>query len=129
MNVSVTELRDFHRLLNASGGAVSLLAVDDYGPNRQARLGEMTAWEGAFRMAYHLSAREDVGGVKGAAEVAQGMGSNAESVERLARILYNYFDRKGDSGHSVLFNNLVTEWSKILAQMQAPGQGELGLKV
>ena len=123
-DIAVEELRDSHRLLTASGGAVSLLPVDGYGPGRGLRLDEMTAWEGCCRMAYHLS-REDGGGTEGAATVARVMGSNAESVERLARILYNYYDRKGDSRNSVMFNNLVTEWSNILTKAQAPDQGRL----
>ena len=123
-NVSVEELRDASGLLTAVGGVVSLVPVDEYGPDRRPRLGEMTAWEGACRMAYHLS-REDGRGVAGAAEVAVGLGSNAESVERLARILYNHYDRKGDSRSSVMFNNLVTEWPNILARVQAPKQGQM----
>ena len=123
-NVSVEELRDSRGLLTAVGGAVSLLPIDEYGPDRRPRLGEMTAWEGACRMAYHLS-WEDGRGVVGAADVAAGMGSNVESVERLARILYNHYDRKGDSRNSVLFNNLVVEWPNILARMQAPEQGRM----
>ena len=123
-NVSVDELRDASGLLTAAAGVVKLLTVDDYGPDRNIRLGEMTTWEGAFRMAYHLS-REDGRGTDGAAEVGQAMGSNAESVERLARILYNYYDRKGDSSNSVMFNNLVTEWPNILAKRRAPEQGRM----
>ena len=122
----VETLRDFHRLLNASAGTVSLLPVDDYGPDRPIGLREMTAWEGAFRMAYHFGSKEDKGDVGGAATVAQMMGSNAESVESLARILYNHFDRKGDSGHSVIFNSLVTEWPRILAETHSASQAGLG---
>ena len=128
-DVVVETLRDFNRLLNASAGLVRLLSLDDYSPERQFRLGAMTAWEGAFRMAYHFAAREDSGDIKGAAQVAQMMGSNAESVERLARILYDHFDRIGDSHHSVVFNTLVTEWPRILAQMQGPAQPGLGIEV
>ena len=127
-NVAVAELRDFHRVLTASAGSVRLLPIDEYGPDRQPRVGEKTAWEGAFRMAYHMSTREDAGGTKMAAEVAQEMGSNAESVERLARILYDHFDHKGDSGHSVIFNSLVTEWARILAEMQVPERPRLGFE-
>ena len=125
-NVVVETLRDFNRILNASAGSVRLLTLDDFGPERHFRLGAMTAWEGAFRMAYHFGTKEDKRDVKGAASVAQMMGGNVESVERLARILYNHFDRIGDSGHSVLFNTLVTEWPKILAEMQGPEQPDLG---
>ena len=123
-NVSVEELRDSKRLLDASAGQVSLLPLDDYGPNRPLRLGDMTAWEGAFRMAYHLN-REDGLGIIGAASVAQRLGSKAESVERLARILYNHFDRKRDSPNAVLFNNLVTEWPRIMADAQSPEQARM----
>ena len=125
-NVSVEELRDASGLLTAGAGVVQLLALDHYGPERRLRLGEMTAWEGCFRMAYHLDTnREDGGGVEGAAAVARAMGSNAESVERLARILYNHYDRKGDSRNSVMFNNLVTEWSNIQDRAQAPEEPKL----
>ena len=125
-NVSVDELRDTDRLLTASGGVVELLPVEDYGPDRSPRLGEMTAWEGCFRMAYHLDTnREDGGGVEGAAAVARAMGSDAESVERLARILYNHYDRKGDSRNSVMFNNLVTEWPNIQDRAQGPEEPKL----
>ena len=122
--VSVDDLRDVQGLLTAYGGVVRLLPVDDYGPNRPLRLGEMTTWEGAFRMAYHLS-REDGRGVEGAAVVARAMGGKAESVERLARILYNHYDRKDDSQSSVMFNNLVTEWPRIMSEAQATEQGRM----
>ena len=109
-NVAVEELRDSSGLLTALSGAVRLLPMDEYGPDRRLRLGEMTAWEGAFRIAYHLALEGQGGsGTEGATEVYRAMGSNAESVERLARILYNHYDRKGDSRNSVMFNNLVTE--------------------
>ena len=128
-NVVVETLRDFNRTLTASGGSVRLLPLDDFGPDRQFRLGAMTAWEGAFGMAYHFGANEDKGDVEGAAAVAQMMDSNIESVERLARILYNHFDRQGDSNHSVLFNTLVTEWPMILAKRQELERGQLRFQV
>ena len=126
-NVSIEVMRDFHRLLNASAGSVRLLPLEEFGPDRRDRLGEMTAWEGAFRMAYHMSGREDAKDIEGAAPITRSMGSAAESVERLARILYNHFDRKDDSGHAVLFNSLVTEWPKILAEAYGASQTGLGL--
>ena len=123
---AVDSLRDNHRLLVAVAGSVSLLPEDEYGPNRKQGLQDMTAWEGCLRMAYHLDPnREDGAGIDGAATIARAMGSNAESVERLARILYNHYDRKGDSRNSVNFNNLVTEWSQILQRAQEPGQERL----
>ena len=120
-NVSIDALRDFRRLLTAEAGVVRLLPPDEFGPARQAGLGNMTAWEGCFRMAYHLT-REDGGDIEGAALVAQAMAGRADSVESLARILYNYFDRKRDSQSAVMFNNLVTSWPKILTRMNVPTQ-------
>ena len=126
MNVSVEELRDFRQLLTASAGSVQLLAPDSYGPPRSARLEGITAWEGCFYMAYDLDPnRENGGGVEGAASIARAMGSSAESVERLARLLYNHYDRHGDSPQAVMFNNLVTEWPNIISAAQNPAQGRL----
>ncbi len=127
-NVSVEELRDGSGLLTATAGVVKLLPLEEYGPDRRLRLGEMTAWEGAFRIAYHLTLEGQGGsGTEGAAEVYRAMGSNAESVERLARILYNHYDRKGDSRNSVMFNNLVTEWPTIQAKAQQSEQGRMNV--
>ena len=120
-NVSIDALRDFRRLLTAEAGVVRLLPPDEFGPARQAGLGDMTAWEGCFRMAYHLT-REDGGDIEGAAVVAQAMAGRTDSVESLARILYNYFDRKRNSQSAVMFNNLVTSWPKILTRMNVPTQ-------
>ena len=114
-DVIIDKLHD-DRLLTAERGRVKLLPLDAFSDNEQLALGDTTAWEGCFRMAYHLN-REDGRGVEGAAEVAREMGSNAESVERLARILYNHYDRQGDSQNAVIFNNLVTEWQRIREQM------------
>ena len=99
-------------LLAAGGGKVKLLSLDAFSDSEQLTLGDMTAWEGCFRMAYHLN-REDGRGIEGAAEVGREMGSNLESVDRLARLLYNHYDRNGDSQNAVIFNNLVTEWQGI----------------
>ena len=77
-----------------------------------------------MRMGYHLN-REYGQGVEGAAEVAQAMGGNTERVERLARILYNHYDRKGDSPNAVIFNNLVASWREIVRQAQEPVRGRL----
>ena len=115
-NVSVESMTD---LLTAEFGVVQLSLPDEYSPDRQLSLGDMTAWEGCFRMAYHLNVNRESGeGIVGAAKVAQAMGSNADSVERLARILYDHYDAKNDSQNAVLFNNLATSWQDILAAIQ-----------
>ena len=114
-NVAIGKLQE-DNLLTAGGGRVKLLPLDTFSDSEQLTLGDTTAWEGCFRMAYHLN-REDGKGVEGAAHVGREMGSNVESVERLARILYNHSDRKGDSQNAVIFNNLVTEWQRIRGEM------------
>ena len=90
---------------------MQLLPPEEFGPAPQLSLDGITAWEGCFRMAYHLdTSREDGEGLGGAARVALAMGSAADSAERLARILYEHFDSTGDSRNAVRFNNLVTSW-------------------
>ena len=115
-NVAIRKLQHSDGLLTAEEGKVQLLPLDAFSDSEQLTLGDTTAWEGCFRMAYHLN-REDGGGIEGAASVGREMGSNVESVERLGRILYNHYDRKGDSQNAVIFNNLVTEWQRIREQM------------
>ena len=141
-NVAISKLQDADRLLAAEGGVVRLLPIDAFSDSKQLtppippasgeeksgvtagadeKKGRVTAWEGCFRMAYHLN-REDGKGVAGAASIGREMGGNAESVERLARILYNHYDRKGDSQNAVIFNNLVTEWQRIRERMSGDEQ-------
>ena len=76
-------------------------------------------------MAWHFD-HED-GTLNGAADIGRGMGSDVESVERLARILYNHFDRINDSRRAVLFNNLVTSWDDIQNEMNKTPQGQMDL--
>ena len=125
-NVSIEdELRDTHGLVTAQGGSVQLQPPDYFSASRMPSSGRMTAWEGCFRMAWNLD--HEHGSIQGAADVARKMGSDAESVERLARILYNHFDRIRDSRRAVLFNNLVTSWADIQAEMSRPPQGQMAL--
>ena len=124
-NVAIGNL-NLNRLLTAAGGRVKLLPIDEYGDSRPLTLGYMTAWEGCFRMAYHLN-REEGRGIEGAGMVARTMDGNVESIQRLARILYGHYDRKGDSQNAVIFNNLVTSWQDIITEMQNEGQRTLGI--
>ena len=126
-NVAIGKLQNLDGLLTAEGGRVKLLPLDEFGDSSPLTLGDKTAWEGCFRMAYHLN-REDGRGVDGAGMVAREMNGNVESVERLARILYNHYDRKGDSQNAVIFNNLVTSWQNILSALsrtKEDAQGQL----
>ncbi len=124
-NVAV-ESDTMHGLLTAEAGQVKLRRMDDFGADRPLSRG-MTAWEGCMRMAWHLN-REAGGGVDGAASVARqmaGLGGDVESVERLARILYNHYDRTNDSQNAVIFNNLVTSWQDITNRIQEAQTGRL----
>ena len=126
-NVAIGKLQNLDGLLTAEGGRVKLLPLNEFGDSRPLTLGNGTAWEGCFRMAYHLN-REEGRGIEGAGMVAREMDGNVESVERLARILYNHYDRKGDSQNAVIFNNLVTAWQNILSalsRMKEDAQGQL----
>lgn len=107
-------------LLSSGGGKAKLRRMDDFGPERPLS-GGMTAWEGCMRMAYHLN-REHGHGIAGAAAVARdmsGVDGGVDSVERLARILYDYHDRKSDSANAVIFNALASSWQDILTEMQS----------
>ena len=115
-NIAIDKLRDIDGLLATEGGRMRLLPLDAFSDSEQLTLADTTAWEGCFRMAYHLN-REDGRGIEGAARVGREMGGNVESVERLGRILYNHYDRNGDSQNAVIFNNLVTEWQRIWEKM------------
>ena len=116
-NTIVDNLANVHRLLRSGDGIVQLVSLDEFNPDRPFPNAPMTAWEGCMRIAYNMDGkREDAGATQGSAEVAHRMGSNAESVERLARVLYNYFDGRGEAGTALLFNELVTSWSEIQAK-------------
>lgn len=126
-NVSIEALRDEHGLLEASAGKLRLLRVDEYNPNERGRLHSgMTVWGGCMRMAWHMLPGDDHHGVEGAAKVGRVMGGGVESVERLARILYDYFDARGDSANAVTFNTLVTSWGAIGNKMSQAVQAEMG---
>ena len=113
-NVSIDALRDAHSLLTAESGSVQLLPPEDYDIERKPPTAPMTAWEGLFRMTWHIDIANLEGeGLDGAAKVASQMGSASDSVERLARLLYAHYDRRRDSQNAVRFNNLVAEWQDI----------------
>ena len=127
-NVGVEALAP--RLLTSEGGRVQLQPLESGGwaHDPQLRLEGITAWEGAFRMAHALDGALGDRGAAGAAEVARAMGSGAGQAERLARILYAHFDRRGDSRNAVRWNRLAATWREIeeLA-LRTARQGEMGL--
>ena len=125
------------RVLTAKRGSVQLLPPSAYGPahrNAKVSLAQITAWEACYLMVYQLNpANEESDDVSGAARVARAMRDDSESsdvasVERLARILYNHYDRRGDSANAVLFNNLVTSWEVIASRSREDVQEEMNLR-
>ncbi len=116
-NIDIANLHQNHRLLTAESGKVQLLRMERFGPDREAPDGSMTTWESCMRMTYHMNPnREDGDGIDGAARGILQTDGNADGVERLARILYNHYDRRGESRRAYLFNNLVTNWQTIAAR-------------
>ena len=110
-------------MLTAEGGRVRLLPIEAFEDTEQLPDG-MMAWEACFRMAFHMNF-EYGRGIEGAADVGAAMRGKLDSVERMARILYNYYDHKGDSENAVIFNDLVAAWRDIRNQMARARQGTL----
>lgn len=121
-NVSIDRLAT-NGLVESQAGRVRLRKMGEY-DRRQLPL-QMSAWEGCLRIGWHLSGAEDARTISGAAEVVNRMGSDAHSIERLARILYNHYDRKRDSANAVLYNSIVIEWPEIMRQADEPAQGQM----
>ena len=82
---------------------------------------DMTAWEGCLRMVWHLAGSEKSGGILGCTAVARAM-RDSEAAKRLARVLYTYYERRGDTESAVHYNNLVTQWQYIWESMSSPEQ-------
>ena len=136
----VVSIDSMARLLISGGGIVQLRSPDGYYEEVEREeahkvrtelplAGITTAWEGCLHIMFHLNLK---GGktIEGAAEVAEAMHNNPDccplsSVERLARLLYNHYDRQNQSKNAVYFNNLVTSWDKIMSEMEDPKQHEM----
>ena len=68
---------------------------------------------------------EGRGGVAGCAAVARIAGDRLDSIERLARILYDIYNGRNDSARAVAFNNVVTAWWDITQAAARPEPGRL----
>ena len=84
-------------------------AVEDIGTTT-------TSWEGLMRVAFHFQFPEEGRGVEGAAEIVREMGSRAGEVERLARIMFDHYDRKFQPANSRVYNDIADAWPDIRAQ-------------
>ena len=104
-----------NKLLNAERGRVRLLTGDEFADRDYSE--DMCTWEGCARMAWHLEVGEKRGGIQGCVRVGRAVGSGYESVERLARLLYNYYEDRSDSQNAVHYNSLATEWRIITEEI------------
>lgn len=110
-----------NKVLLRGRGKVRLLRGEEYADRENSQ--EMTAWEGCLRMVWHLSGTERSGGISGCTAVALAM-RDYESAKRLARLLYAYYETRGDAESAAHYNNLVTQWQYISQAMGAPQQIE-----
>ncbi|MDE0088637.1 MAG: hypothetical protein OXU23_23150 [Candidatus Poribacteria bacterium] len=110
-----------NKVLLRSRGKVRLLKMEEYAERENSE--DMTAWEGCLRMVWHLSGSENSEGISACASVAHAM-QDFESAKRLARVLYDYYEKRGDAESASDFNNLVTEWQYISETMGPQQQQE-----
>ena len=116
-SVDIDSMHD--KILLKDRSKVRLLKIEEYAERENSE--NMTAWEGGLRMMWHLSGGERSGGVSGCTAVAREM-RDYESAKRLARILYTYYESRGDAESAADYNNLVTQWQYITQSMRAPEQ-------
>ncbi len=115
-NLSIEDgLEQRHNLLTAKEGLVTLRDLEEYDEERPwpGRRAAMTAWEGVHRMAWQLLPGESGRGVEGCIAPAQRAADRLDDLERLARILYDIYDRQGVSAKAVAFNSVVVSWNEI----------------
>jgi len=108
-----------NKMLLRGRGKVRLLRGEEYADRENSE--NMTAWEGCLRMVWHLSGVERSGGISGCSTIARFM-NDYESAKRLARVLYAYYETRGDAESAAHYNNLVTQWQYISQSMRAPEQ-------
>ena len=113
-----------NKVLFRDRGKVRLLKSEEYADRENSE--DMTAWEGCLRMVWHLSGTEKSGGISGCTAVARAL-RDYESARRLARVLYAYYDARGDAESAARYNNLVTQWQYISQSMGSPEQREFEL--
>ena len=118
-DVDIAAMHD--KVLLSARGKVRLLKPEEYVERKNSD--EMTAWEGCLRMVWHLSGVEKSGGISGCTAIAHAM-HDYESAKRLARVLYAYYDARGDADSASRYNNLVTQWQYISQSMGEAEQTE-----
>ena len=113
-----------NKVLLSDRGKVRLLMPEEYADRENGE--GMSAWEGCLRMLWHLSGVERSGGISGCAGVARGM-RDYESARCLARVLYAYYDSRGDAEVASRYNALVSEWPYISRALVSSEQRILDL--
>ena len=116
-DVDINTMHD--KMLVRDRGKVRLLRPEEYVDRKHSE--DMTAWEGCLRMVWHLSGGERSGGISGCTTVARAM-RDYESAKRLARVLYAYYESRGDAESAAHYNNLVTQWQYISQSMGSAEQ-------
>ena len=117
--VDVAQLHE--KVLTSARGKVKLFRRDDYYKRELSE--EISAWEGCHRMVFHLTDTAVGGGIQACAAVVQAMGAQDDSAERLARVLYSYYEALDDSQGALAYNTLVQQWTEIWDASRAARQG------
>lgn len=117
--VDVANLHE--KVLTSARGKVKLFRRDDYYKRELSE--EISAWEGCHRMVFHLTDTAVGGGIQACAAVVQAMGAQDDSAERLARVLYSYYEALDDSQGALAYNTLVQQWTEIWDASRAARQG------
>ena len=107
--VDVAHLHE--KVLTAARGKVKLFRREDYYERELSD--EVSAWEGCQRMVFHLTDTAVGGGIQACAAVVRAMGAADESAERLARVLYSYYEALDDASSALAYNTLVQNWTEI----------------
>ena len=109
IGVDVAHLHE--KVLTAARGKVKLFRREDYYERELSD--EVSAWEGCQRMVFHLTDTAVGGGIQACAAVVRAMGAADESAERLARVLYSYYEALDDASSALAYNTLVQNWTEI----------------
>ena len=126
--VGINSLQEDDSLVVSHRGEFRVVHHSEYSPEIRGMAVSQatTVWEGCMRMAYHFG-HKDGDRVSGAASVYRLMGSaNGAKVERLARILFDRFNRRKEPSNSIAYNDLVASWSDIEREALKPVGPELG---
>ena len=108
------------KVLTAARGKVELFRREAYYERELSD--EVSAWEGCQRMVFHLTDTAVGGGIQACAAVVRAMGAADESAERLARVLYSYYEALDDASSALAYNTLVQNWTEIWDASREPRQ-------